>query len=162
MTRFAGWLLALMAVWTLPTMFAMLTQQTAPIYYVTRPQMATGAPRELALFALTIASYVVVSRMMIVLPAVATDARNISIANAIADTRGNALSIVLATFVCGIPLSGAIFLLLSAVQLLPFIAKAFALYLLLSLSLFAILTLGACIASRVYQAMGDRLNRAQA
>jgi hypothetical protein len=160
--RFAGWLLALMAVWALPTIFAAFTLQTAPIYYIARPQMATGAPRELALFALTVAAYAIVARLMIILAAVATDAPNVTVGNAFADTRGNALYIVLATFLCGIPLSGGLFLLFATMQLLPFIAKALSVYLLLSLTLFVTLTLGACIASRVYQGMGDRLNRARA
>jgi hypothetical protein len=161
-TRFAGWLLALMTVWTLPLTFAALTHQTAPLYYIARPQMATGAPRELALFALTIAAYAAVSRMMILLAAAAIDARNLSVGNALADTRGNAFFIVLATFLCGIPLSAAVFLLFGAMQFLPFTAKALAAYLLLNVALFVSLTLGACIASRVYQAMGDRLDRAPA
>ena len=124
--------------------------------------MATGAPRELALFALTIAAYAIVTRMMIILAAAATDARNVSVGNALADTRGNVFYIVLATFLCGVPLSIALFLLFGAMQLLPFTAKALAAYLLINLALFVTLTLGACIASRVYQAMGDHLNRAQA
>ena len=161
-TRFAGWFLALMAVWSVPVAFAFLTQPTAPVYYVTRPQLATGAPRELALFALTISAYAIVTRMMIILAAAATDARSLSVGNALADTRGNAFYIVLATFLCGVPLSVALFLLFGALQVLPFTAKALAAYLLLNLALFVTLTLGACIASRVYQAMGDCLNRAPA
>jgi hypothetical protein len=88
--------------------------------------------------------------------------RNLSVGNAFANTRGNAFYIVLATFLCGIPLSAAVFLLFGAMQLLPFTAKALAAYLTLNLSFFVTLTLGACIASRVYQAMGDSLNRAPA
>ena len=156
---FAGWLLALAAIGLLPSMFAIVTQQAAPTYYVMRPQLATGAPRELALFVLAIAAYVAVARITIVLAAVANDAGNVSIGNALADTRGNAVYIVLATFFCGIPLAFMALLSFIAVSLLPWKAQAFAVYLVLIMLVFIGITLGACIASRIYQAMGNRLSQ---
>jgi hypothetical protein len=159
-TSFTGWLLALAAIGLLPSLFAIMTQQVSPTYYFVRPQMATGAPRELALFVLTVAACAVVARMMIVLAAVANDAPNVTVRTALADTRGNALYIVLATFLCGIPLTFAAILALTGASMLPWKAQAFVIYLVLSITAFIGITLGACIASRIYQAMGDQLNRA--
>jgi hypothetical protein len=156
---FARWLLALAAVASLPSLFAAITQQTAPVYYVVRPQMATAAPRELALFALTIAAYVIVARATILLAAVANDAPNVSISSALTDTRGSAAYIVFATFLCGIPLTCAVFLSFLAMKVLPWQAQALAVYLVLNVTVFVGITLGACIASRIYQAMGDQLNQ---
>lgn len=158
-TSFAGWLLGLAAIGLLPSLFAIMTRQASPTYYMMRPQMATGAPRELALFVLTIAACVVVARLMIVLAAVANDAPSVNLRNVLADTRGNALYIFLATFLCGIPLTFAVVLAFVAASLLPWTAQAFAVYLVLSITAFVAITLGACIASRIYQAMGDRLNQ---
>jgi hypothetical protein len=156
---FTGWLLALAAIALLPSLFAIMTRQVSPTYYLVRPQMATGAPRELALFVLTVAVSAVVARMMIMLPAIANDASNVTVRTALADTNGNALYIVLATFLCGIPLTFAAILALTGTSMLPWKAQAFAVYLVFSVTAFIGITLGACIASRIYQAMGDQLDR---
>lgn len=156
---FVHWLLVLSFIALLPSLIAIVAQQTDPVYYIVRPQQANAAPGELALFALTIAAYVFVARAAILLAAAANDAPNISIGTALADTRGNAVYIVLATFLCGIPLAIAVVLSLVAVSLLPWKAQAFAIYAVLTATAFFGVTLGACIAARIYQAMGDQLNR---
>jgi hypothetical protein len=152
-------MLALAAIGIAPSLFAIMTTQVSPVYYVVRPQMATGAPRELALFVLTIASSAVVVRVMIVLAAIANDAPSVSFRNALAATRGNALYIVLATFLCGIPLILGVTLAFAATSLLPWKVQAVVIYLALSMTTFIAVTLAACIASRIYQAMGDQLGQ---
>ena len=113
------------------------------------------------LFALTITAYVVVARTAILLAAVANDAPGVTIGNALADTRGNATYIVLATFLCGIPFAIAVMLSFLGLSLLPMGARLFAIYFLLTVTAFIGLTLGSCIGARIYQAMGNRLNEAR-
>jgi hypothetical protein len=156
---FAHWLLALSFIALLPSLIAVAAQQTDPVYYVVRPQLATtGAPRELALFALTIAAYIFVARATILLAAAANDAPNVGITSALADTRGNGTYIVFATFLCGIPLVAAVMLSFLIVSFLPWKAQAVAIYFVLTATAFFGVTLGACIAARIYQAMGKELN----
>jgi hypothetical protein len=161
--RFAFWLVLLGLVASLPFMFTIFTLETAPVYYTAqapRPPAATGIARELVTFALSVAAFVAVTRLMILLPAAAVEAPGADPSNAFADTRGNTGYIAFGTFLCVLPLL-CLWLLaaLTLPQILPWQAAGLASYFTLKVMLFIALALGAGIASRVYLALGDRLNR---
>ncbi len=92
----------------------------------------------------------------------ANDAPNVSIGNALADTRGNAIYTSSRHFSAVFRLPSRSRCRFSSCLFLPIAARLFAIYLLLTVTAFIGVTLGSCIAARIYQAMGNRLNEARA
>jgi len=157
---FAGWLVVVGMLASIPSLLIFATTPMAPIYYTGRPPSPDLA-QVLMLLAVLIAVFVVVARMAILFPAVAVDAPGAIWQNAIADTRGHTWYVVLAPLIPAIPLlllfAAAIFLVrLTMPRPLPGLTMELA----LRLGMYIVpLAQAAVVAARLYQVLGDRLNR---
>lgn len=160
---FAGWVVVLGLIAAIPSLILAAATAGPPVYYsgsVGRPPaMALGS--SLLVLTASVLVFAFLIRMAILLPAVAVDAPGTIWQNAVADTQGSGWFIACASALAGIPpalLYVAIGWLVRAAVPWPLPAL---IVLLLSLAavFFVALALGVAIASRLYQALGDRLNR---
>jgi hypothetical protein len=147
----------------IPSLILAAATAGPPVYYpgsVGRlPAMGLGSSLLVLIASVLVFAFLI--RMAILLPAVAVDAPGTIWQNAVADTQGSGWFIACASALAGIPpalLYAAIGLLVRAVMPWPLPAL---IVVLLSLGavFFVTLALGVAIASRLYQALGDRLNR---
>jgi len=155
---FSGWLIILGLLQTIPTFLLIATTPPGPIYYVGSPP-APDLLQAIVVFAVGIALFVFLIRIAIMLPAIAVDAPGATWQNAMHDSSGNAWFIFF----------------VSLLPQLPILIIAMALGIILRMSsglpislvklaiggglLLIVLVLGIVIATRLYQALGDRLNQ---
>ncbi len=154
-----GWLAMMSVVANIPSFLAVLSTPGGPIYY------AGMAPPEVGPSALVVlsrvAAIVVLQRLMVLLPAVAVGAPGATWQNAFRDTQPRLLFVLLASILPLVPLG------LLGAAATPVLRVATGSYLGLlagtlwfGAALTIFITLGAVIASRLYQLLGDSLNRA--
>ena len=159
-SRFAGWLLVFGLAASVPWLIQIINVVTQPavVYYTgPTPPESVDVISKRTVVMIVVTLFVVVTRLMIVLPAIATDARGASLRNAFADTQGHAGYVTGATFLSLLPLAIPFVLFLFLMRQL---FNSWALfYLVLTITSFIAITLAAAIASRLYLALGDRLNR---
>jgi hypothetical protein len=157
---FAGWLVVLGLLASIPSYLVVATTPAGPIYHFGRPPSPDPA-QIVMLFAVLSTVFVLLTRMIILLPAVAIDAPGATWQNAFADTRRNTWYVVLASFLPAIPLlllfAAALFFVRLTVPWWP--AALLVGYLMLMAMYFILLALTAVVVSRLYQALGDRLNQ---
>ena len=145
---------------SVPFVISILTTQTGVVYYTVRPAPEAAAIAKLLMFAIVIAMFIAVTRLMIMLPAAAADARGVTLNSALADTRHNAGRIAGAAFLSVLPL--ICFFLATAFlarHALPSRVASLVIYPMLKVTSFAAIALAAALASRVYLTLGDRLNQ---
>lgn len=156
---FTGWLVVMGLVASIPSFLVVATTPAAPIYYFDRPP-SPDAAQIVVLLAVASTVFVLLTRMVLLLPAVAIQAPGATWQNALADTHRNTWYIVFASLfpTVAIVLIFAVPLLL--VRLIPWRPAAVLVgYMTVMAMYFILLTLVAVIVSRLYQALGDRLNR---
>ena len=152
-----GWLCVFVLAMMIPVFLAALATPTGPIYY-SGSYAATPAASFAVLIARIVAVFVL-SRVVVVLPAVALDAPGATWQNAFRDMAGSAAFsfalMVLPLIPVGLIVSAPILLL----KYLPGSAPGMiAASVWLGISLFVTLTLLAVIVTRLYQLVGDRMN----
>ena len=157
---FAGWLAVLGLIGTVPSLILAATASPAPLYYVGTRPTSEVAPLVLILVAY-VAAFAFLIRMSLLLPAVAIDAPGTVWQNAIADSRGSGWFIACASVLAGLPPILVYALIAVSVRaIVPWPLPALIVMLLALAALFFVtLSLGVAIASRLYQALGNRLNQ---
>jgi hypothetical protein len=153
---FFGWLALSVLLVTFPSFLGALTAPKNPVYYLSQPSLndrftVATAVRLVALF--------FVQHLLVLFPAVAVDAPGAGWQNAISDTRKHIWFVLAVTILPFIPiglLGGVV-----APLFRPWVGSLIGLIvgtLWVGAMLLVALTLGAVIASRLYQVIGDRLN----
>lgn len=153
---FFGWLAVSVVLLSFPSALGALAEAKGPVYYFGQPlpdldfKIATAA---------RIAALVIVQQLLVLFPAVAVDAPGAGWQNAISDTRSHIWFVLAVTVLPFIPIG------LLGVTVAPLfrfspgsLAGLVASLLWLGAMLLITSTLGAVIASRLYQVIGDRLN----
>ena len=157
---FAGWLVVMGLLASVPSFLVVATTSAAPLYYVGRTPSLDLAQIAM-LLAVVGTVFVLLTRIVILLPAVAIDAPGATWQNAFADTRRNTWYVVLASFLPTIPLVMLFAAALFFVRLIVpwWLPALLAAYVMLTAMYFVLLAMMAVVVSRLYQALGDRLNR---
>jgi hypothetical protein len=153
---FFGWLAVSVVLVSFPSLLVALMEAKDPLNYFSRP--STGFDFTIATAA-RIAALVMVQQLLVLFPAVAVDAPGAGWQNAISDTRNHIWFALAVTALPFIPIgllgvAVATLFRFSTGSLTGLIAGL----LWLGAMLLVASTLGAVIASRLYQVIGDRLN----
>jgi hypothetical protein len=152
-----GWLVMCVLLLGLPSYIYELTAPRGPVYYdASHPYTSYRSP---IVGAVRTAAWLGFQYSLVLFPAVAVDARGATWQNAFGDTRRHVWFVLAVTILSFIPivlLSAAMAPLLRSVPRDP-VGMIASLLLLGAMSL-VWLTLGAVVASRLYQVIGDRLN----
>jgi hypothetical protein len=153
---FFGWLAVSVVLVSFPSTLSALAQTKGPVYYFGRP------PPDLdftIVAAARIVALVIVQQLLVLFPAVAVDAPGAGWQNAIRDTRNHIWFVVAVTILPFIPIA---LLGVAVAPLFRFSAGTLtgmvAGLMWFGAMLLVASTLGAVIASRLYQVIGDRLN----
>jgi hypothetical protein len=154
-----GWLAMMTVVANIPSFLLALKTPSGPIYYVGLPPPELG-PSAIE-FVARVAVLVILQRLIVLLPAVAVGAPGATWQNALRDTQPRLWFVVLASVLPLLPLG------LLGAMTTPLLRLAGGTYvglvaatLWFGAALLIFVTLGAVIASRLYQVLGDSLNRA--
>jgi hypothetical protein len=134
------------------------------MYVLTRAMaFADLLPKNLALlilaFAMMVAICVLLTRVVILFPAIALDAPGATPRNAFDDTRGHGWYIFFLLIVSFLPSMLAVGLIIGVIAIISRVAALLLIAPLLALAVMLWLTLGVVVVSRLYQNLGDRLNR---
>jgi hypothetical protein len=158
---FTGWLVVLGLVAFIPALCLIASTPVSPIYYVGRPPPNFAPAQALLVLAVAITVLVFLTRLAILLPAIAVDAPGATWQNALQDTGRNAWFIVLTSLLAPMPLLlpglGALWL-LWLVSPWPGLVRGAGVIIGPGL-LFIALVLGVVMVSRFYQVLGNRLNQ---
>lgn len=155
---FFGWLVVITLLVSLPSYLALATTPASPVYYISRPP-AANLTQLAALVAIVIAICVFVIRLAILLPAIAVDAPGVTWQNALKDTRGHFWFIVIASAVPFIPILLLGWGMKFVLGLLPGPGLALIVGGLVGMAFIFVGTiLAVVVLSRLYQALGNRVN----
>jgi hypothetical protein len=160
MARFVGWLLFVGALVAIPSL-KIITAKTGPVYYTGNHFVPADTITDRIMFVLVAAVFLMVMRLMIVLPAAAVDAPGTGLSNALADSSGHVGRIAAAGFLCLAPL--ACLFVMIAFPLRSLAGPGWVgllIYSTLKICTFAGIALAAALASRIYLGVGDRLKSA--
>lgn len=154
-----GWLAIMSVLANIPSFLLALTTPSGPIYYVgmTPPEAGPSA----VVVVTRVAALLILQRLILLLPAIAVGAPGATWQNAFHDTQARLSFVLLASILPVLPLG-----LLGAAtsRILRLAAESYVGLLIGTLwfgaALTIFVTLGAVIASRLYQLLGDSLNRA--
>ena len=153
---FFGWLAVGVVLVSFPSTLAAFAEAKGPVYYVGRP------PLDVDFTIVTVArivTWVIVTQLLVLFPAVAVDAPGAGWQNAFSDSRNHIWFVLAVTILPFIPIG---LLGVAVTPLLRFSAGSLiglvAGLLWLGAMLLIASTLGAAIASRLYQVVGYRLN----
>jgi hypothetical protein len=154
-----GWLAMMSLVANIPSFLLALTTPTGPIYYVGARLIEQSSPA--IVVAARVAVLVLLQRLLVLLPAIAVDAPGRTWQNAFRDTQDHVWFVLVASGLPFVP-----FVLLGAAMAPVFHSAAgtqagLTASVLWAAAVFVVLiALAAVIASRLYQLLGDKLNRA--
>jgi len=154
-----GWLATMSVLSNIPSFLAALTAQSGAIYRVGLASTDAG-PSLVVVITFSVA-ILILQRLIVLLPAIALGAPGATWQNAFRDTQARLWFVLLASILPLVPLG----LLGAATSPLLWMAAAsyaglFTAILWFGAALLVFVTLGAVIASRLYQTLGDSLNRA--
>jgi hypothetical protein len=157
---FAGWFAVLVLLAGIPSILAAITTPVQHVvYYVGRPP-AAEPPASLTVGLFGIALMGFAQCMIILFPAIAVDARGASWQNALRDSRENLVFVGLALLLPQIPVALLGVLVMPIASLAP---RGLPLLLTVGTTAMAVLVLmmalAAVVASRLYQVLGNHLNR---
>ena len=154
---FFGWLAVGVVLLSFPSTLAAFAEAKGPVYYF-GGQLPLDVDSTMVRVA-RIVTWVVVTQLLVLFPAVAVDAPGAGWQNAFSDTRSRIWFVLAVTILPFIPIG---LLAVAVIPLLRFspgsLAGMVAGLLWLGATLLVASTLGAAIASRLYQVIGDRLN----
>lgn len=154
---FFGWLTLSVLMMSIPSLLDALTAPRGPVYYGSGHSFAGS--RSTIVTVVRLAVLIVVQHFLVLFPAVAVDAPGAAWQNAIGDTRRHRWFVLAVTILPFIPV-GLLFV--AATPLLRVgpgtLIGLIAGMLWVGAMLLVAVTLGAVIASRLYQVIGDRLN----
>ena len=159
-SRFAGWLVLIGLITSVPLLIQMINFVSQPsVVYYTGP--TPPAPVEIISRPVTLLTSVLAllatARLMILLPAIAVDARGATLANALADTHGNVSYLVRVSLLCTLSLLLPLGLLLLVLhQAFRDFATWPVVHLALTIARFSAIVLAATLASRLLLALGNR------
>ena len=153
---FFGWLAVGVVLMSFPSTLSAFAEAKGPVYYFGRP------PPDLDLMIVTVARIVVlviITRLLVLFPAVAVDAPGAGWQNAFSDSRNHIWFVLAVTFLPFIPIG---MLAVAVAPLFRFspgsLTGMVAGLAWFGAMLLVVSTLGAVIASRLYQVIGERLN----
>jgi hypothetical protein len=154
---FFGWLAVGVVLLSFPSTLAAFAEAKGPVYYF-GGQLPLDVDSRMVRVA-RIVTWVVVTQLLVLFPAVAVDAPGAGWQNAFSDTRSRIWFVLAVTILPFIPIG---LLAVAVVPLFRFspgsLTGMVAGLLWLGATLLVASTLGAVIASRLYQVVGDRLN----
>jgi hypothetical protein len=155
---FSGWLVILGLLASIPAFLLIATTPSGPIYYAgSRP--APDLLQALVVFAVGIALFVFLMRIAILLPAIAVDAPGATWQNAMHDSSGNTWFIFFASLLPFLPVLVIVVALATMLRMSNSLPISLVRLLIGVALLLIMLVLGIVIATRLYQALGDRLNQ---
>ena len=153
---FFGWLAVGVVLLSFPSTLAAFAEAKGPVYYFGRPPPVLDST---IVTVARIVTWAMVAQLLVLFPAVAVDAPGAGWQNAFSDTRSRIWFVLAVTILPFIPIG---LLGVAVVPLFRFSAGSLtglvAGLLWLGATLLIASTLGAVIASRLYQVIGDRLN----
>src|ERR1043165_15941 len=148
---FTLWLIGLAFIAAIPSLVDIFIRATGSTYYAGRPVPLTSQFTRLMLIAMVTAIFVAVTRLMIVLPAVAVDARDAGLDDVFQKTRGHVARIAVTAVLSLMPLVAVYVILFLIVQAtLPNRINMLVAIIILKMLIFAALTVAAAVASQTY------------
>jgi len=159
-SRFAGWLVLIGLITSIPLVIQMINFVSQPsiVYYTgATPPAPVDVISRPATLVVSVLALLATARLMILLPAIAIDARGATLANALSDTNGNVSYLARVSFLCAVSLLLPLGLFL---LILHHVLRDFAtwqvVYLALTIVRFFAIALAAALASRLLLALGNR------
>ena len=153
---FFGWLAVTVVLISFPSTLGALAEAKGPVYYFGHP------PPDLEFKIVTVARIVtlaIVTQLLVLFPAVAVDAPGAGWQNAFSDSRNRIWFVLAVTIMPFIPIRMLVVVVTPLFRFSPgSLTGMVAIPLWIGAILLVASTLGAVIASRLYQVIGDRLN----